>query len=81
MVAYAAFNAFAMSEMFNADDEEQLANQFSKPGLKLLQKISISTMTIFHRRPIVIGMVSCSLPLHCASLVVGSNCTEGIGVV
>ena len=35
MVAYAAFNAFAMSEMFNADDEEQLANQFSETGAEI----------------------------------------------
>ena len=32
MVAYAAFNAFAASEMFSPEDEEQLANQFTDSG-------------------------------------------------
>ena len=35
MVAYAAFNAFVMNEMFSADDEEQLANQFSDTGAEI----------------------------------------------
>ena len=32
MVAYAAFNAFAASEMFSPEDEVQLANQFTDSG-------------------------------------------------